>query len=200
MDNRKLGLALVLLCGCVMAPDPRPQASATIASNFHTYSIRRVGLIRLHDDALHRALDRAIRIEFLEASDYLIAPTYTGDLSPEASTTRRSGSPFPLETLPPQALEGLDALLVPEVISSKMSAPQALEVRLDLIACETGLTIWSATAWVDSTNGEAQNRILEWQAQLPGGADGDDLLRLQSILESPERLVRFAVHQLAGLL
>jgi hypothetical protein len=75
-----------------------------------------------------------------------------------------------------------------------------LELRLDLIACETGLTIWSATAWVDSADNEARNRILEWQAQLLGGSGGDDRLRVQSIMESPERLARFAVHQLAGLL
>lgn len=200
MDNRKLGLAMVLLCGCVIAPDPRPLASATIASNFQTYSIRRVGLLRLHDDALHRALDRAIRIEFLEASDYLIAPTYTGALGSGALPERRSGSPFPLEVLPPEVLEGLDALLVPEVIASRTSAPQRLELRLDLIACETGLTIWSATARVDSTDDEVRQRIREWQAQLPGGGGGDDRLRVQSVLESPERLARFAVHQLAGLL
>lgn len=200
MDNRKLGLAMVLLCGCVIAPDPRPLASATIASNFQTYSIRRVGLLRLHDDALHRAVDRAIRIEFLEASDYLIAPTYTGALSSGAPPERRSGSPFPLEFLPPEVLEGLDALLVPEVITSRTSAPQRLELRLDLIACETGLTIWSATARVDSTDDEVRQRIREWQAQLPGGGGGDDRLRVQSVLESPERLARFAVHQLAGLL
>jgi hypothetical protein len=200
MDNRKLGLAMVLLCGCVIAPDPRPLASATIASNFQTYSIRRVGLLRLHDDALHRALDRAIRIEFLEASDYLIAPTYTDALGSGALPERRSGTPFPLEVLPPEVLEGLDALLVPEVITSRTSAPQKLELRLDLVACETGLTIWSATARVDSTDDEVRQRIREWQAQLPGGGGGDDLLRVQSVLESPERLARFAVHQLAGLL
>jgi len=200
MDNRKLGLAMVLLCGCVIAPDPRPLASATIASNFQTYSIRRVGLLRLHDDALHRALDRAVRIEFLEASDYVITPAYTGKLTPSASPERRSGSPFSLDALPPEVLEGLDALLVPQVIASRTRAPQVLELRLDLIACETGLTIWSATAWVDSTDNEARNRILEWQAQLPGGSGGDDRLRVQSIMESPERLARFAVHQLAGLL
>jgi uncharacterized membrane-anchored protein len=75
-----------------------------------------------------------------------------------------------------------------------------LELRLDLIACETGLTIWSATAWVDSADNEARIRILEWQAQLLGGSGGDDRLRVQAIMESPERLARFAVHQLAGLL
>lgn len=197
MDIRKLGIATVVLCGCVIAPDPRPLASATIASDFQTYSIRRVGLLRLHDDDLHRALDRAVRIEFLEASDYVIAPTYVGALSSQAPSERRSGWTLSLEALPPEALEGLDALLIPEVIDINTSDPQRLELRLDLVACETGLTIWSATAWVDSTDRDVWRRIQEWQAQLPGGVlDGDPEL----VLHSPERLVRFAVRQLAGLL
>ena len=197
MDMRKLGLVTVLLCGCVIAPDPRPLATATIVSNFQTYSIRRVGLLRLHDDALHRAMDRAVRIEFLEASDYLLAPTYSVALSAEALPGRGGGVTFSLDSLPPQVLEGLDGLLIPQIIESKTSAPQRLELRLDLIACETGLAIWSATAWVDSTSDEVRRRIRGWQAQLPGSVqDGDPGL----VLQSPERLVRFAVRQLAGLL
>lgn len=197
MDMRKLGFVTVLLCGCVIAPDPRPLATATIVSNFQTYSIRSVGLLRLHDDDLHRALDRAVRIEFLEASDYVIAPTYSGPLSAEAPPGKGGWAIFPLDALPPQALEGLDGLLVPQIIQSKTSDPQRLELRLDLIACETGFTIWSATAWVDSTSDEVRRRIRGWQAQLPGGVkDGDPGL----VLQNPERLVRFAVRQLASLL
>jgi hypothetical protein len=142
-------------------------------------------------------MDRAVRIEFLEASDYLIAPTYSVALSADAPPVRGGRATFSLDALPPQVLEGLDGLLVPQIIENKTSAPQRLELRLDLIACETGLAIWSATAWVDSTSDEVRRRIRGWQAQLPGGVqDGNPGL----VLQNPERLVRFAVRQLAGLL
>ena len=197
MDARLLGVTTVLLWGCVITPDPPPIASATIASNFQAYAIHRVGLVQPRADTLHRSLDRAIRIEFLMASDYQIISVPPSALSGETPLERLRGDYYAMDALRPEVLQGLDALLVPEVIESKTSEPQRLVLRLDLVACETGLTIWSATVSIDGADAAVRHRIEDWQAQLPGGTRDMDPY---AVLESSERLARFAVRQLANLL
>lgn len=195
-------LALVCVAGCAAFETKSTPLLATgrITSDFGTYSIRRVGLLPIptegQDIAGDEALEDAFHAELVASTAYEVVLLDAQDL-----LETKALEPFKRGRYRPETLMELrrrfnvDALAVGSVMTRRVVPPQRLGVQLDLVSCETGATVWSASVLLDAADTETREALEVWSASHTEMAGGADLVML-----SPRRFARFAAWQIAQLL
>ncbi len=141
------------------------------------------------DDPLAGTLAGAVALEFSRASDYSIRRLNTRALGLGPSFRCSIDGNYPVEGLDQVGLSGVDGLLIPKAEGDE--AGNRLRLQIDLVACETGQVVWSATTELNMAERATREALGAWQAarQPLGG------------VRSPSNpLVCFAVSTLADLL
>jgi len=195
------GLLALGLAACQsLPPDPGPLAASTIAADFSTYHLSRVGLLPFHGRDLSPAsaddLQRAFQLELSRVMPYELVLLSEADLEEV-----RSNNPYlhgrydPTTILEVARRYRLDALVIGTVTQSEPYPPQALGLEVELVATETGQALWSASAHLDAGDARVRSRLEIWQASQK--ADGGGRESVQLTLVSPERFARFAAWEIA---
>jgi hypothetical protein len=196
-----LALGAFACAGCRAAPpDPGPLATSAIASDFATYRIARVGLLPFsgRDVDTDGALDlqRAFQLELARVMPYELVPLSSADLDEvEASEPYRRGRHDPRAILELAERYRLDALLFGTVTQLEPYPPQKLGLELELVATETGQSLWTSELQLDAGDARVRQRLDLWQASQK--ADGGGRESVQLTLVSPERFSRFAAWEVA---
>ena len=196
-----LALSALATSGCRAAPpDPGPLATSAIASDFATYRIARVGLLPFsgRDVDADGALDlqRAFQLELARVMPYELVPLSTADLDEvRASEPYRKGRHDPKAILELARRYRLDALLMGTVTQLDPSPPQKMGLELELVATETGQSLWTSELQLDAGDARVRQRLELWQASQK--ADGGGRESVQLTLVSPERFARFAAWEVA---
>lgn len=189
--------------GCLLAPrlEMPALAHAEVASDFETYTLRRVGLMPIaglpDDPRLAESFRAALQSELSRSAPYELV-TLT-DLQLEAvddSEPYLRGAYQPRTILELSHRYQLDGLLFPTVTQQRNFPPQELGVVLDLVATETGLAVWSARLYLDANDPDVVTGLKVYY----GIGDEDASHPWELALLSPERYARFAAYQLALLL
>ncbi len=198
----RASLCALLLAGCASAPPvPEILGSAEIVSDFHTYELRRVGLMPLAceslDTDLREAIETALLTELDAATAFEIVRLEEADLG-EVPTSQpyRTGSYQPETILALARRYHLDGLLLGTLTDQQFFAPMRLGLQLDLVAAETGLAIWTASVQLDTSRVDVKQSLDAWsQVHLGESETGTHIAHI-----SPARLARFAAWQIASLL
>jgi len=197
-----LGLVALGLLGCqTTLPDPGPLASSSIAADFPTYRIARVGLLPFAGRGLGvegaANLQRAFQLELSRVMPYELVPLAASDLDEvRSSEPYRRGRYEPRAILEVAQRYRLDALLIGTVTQHEPYPPQALGLELELVATETGQPLWTASVHLDAGDARVRARLELWQATHK--ADGGGRESVQLTLVSPERFARFAAWEVAS--
>jgi hypothetical protein len=204
---RRALLSVALCAGlgsCVMTrADVGNLAQASVASDFHSYGLKRVGLLPFQGEGLDidsaRELQAAFATELSAGSDLEIVPLASADLEEVAkSEPFRRGSIKPATVLALARRYRLDGLFAGTVTEVRGYAPQRLCVDLDLVASETGVAIWSASAHLDASDERVRLGLEQWIRKSHGGTNANEGLEIY--LMSPRRFAQFAAAQIAALL
>lgn len=196
-----LALGALAALGCRAAPpDPGPLATSAIAADFASYRIARVGLLPFSGSDVdpESALDlqRAFQLELARVMPYELVPLGSHDLDEvEASEPYRRGRHDPRTILELARRYRLDALVIGTVTQLEPYPPQKLGLELELVATETGQSLWTAELQLDAGDARVRQRLDLWQASHK--ADGGGRESVQLTLVSPERFARFAAWEIA---
>ena len=197
-----LGLAAAAAVACNAVPAAAPLASARVASDMESYTIRRVGLLppagaRLTPDQ-GRDLRSAFFAEFSATSDFEIVSLTETDLEaiPSMEPYRR-GDYRPRTILSIARRYRVDALLIPTVTDLQSHPPQRLGLSVDLVSTETGQALWTSSVQLDAAQQRVRRGLEAWCRRQAG--DVTDTTWELTLL-SPRRFARFAAHQLAATL
>ncbi len=207
MTNRLRALIVLsltsILGGCVGPATVPAIGSARIASDFESYSIRRVGFVPFRP--LHgaqstagdvRAMETSFHAEFSTATPYDIVPLNASDLAEILPT-----EPFRRGWYPPEAIVAmrdryrLDAILIGSVTARRLTPPLVLGAQLDLVSCETGQTIWSSDILLDASSANTRLALETWADRELGQEHAASIA-----LMSPRRFAHFAAFQMARML
>jgi len=199
-----LGLSVLLLGACVSAPRGVPVlGSATLAEDFDSYTIRRVGVVPFSgtDDftpAESTELTAAVFGELSSVSSYEVVPLATNDLA-EVPTSQpyRRGWYRPETVLGIARRYQLDAILIGTVTDRQCFPPQRLAISVDLVAAETGMVIWSSAVQLDASQARTRRAVESWARIHLGAAEENEW---ELILLQPRRFMRFAAFQVSELL
>lgn len=177
-------------------------AHASVTSDFQSYGLKRVGLLPFQGEAIDvqagRELQAAFATELSTGSGLEIVPLSQADLEEVAkSEPFRRGSIKPATVLALAKRFRLDGLFTGTVTDLRGYAPLRLCVDLDLIASETGLSVWSASAHLDASDERVQRGLEQWVKKSRSAAadEGSEIY-----LMSPRRFAQFAAAQIAALL
>ncbi len=178
-------------------------ANAEVTNDFHTYTIRRVGLMPFSGKDLQGAQSQAFQLSFFgevsQSTPYEIVLLEPEDLEEiELSEPYRRGWYRPRTIIQLARRYSLDAILFGTVTRQQFFPPQELSLQVDMVASETGMVIWSSKVHLDASD----PRVLDGLRLFYGHNDlgeGDDQ-SWQLALLSPERFSRFAAFQIASLL
>ena len=192
------------LCACVTTrANVGNLAQASVASDFHTYGLKRVGLLPFQGEGLDsdsaRELQSAFVTELTTGTGLEVVPLTAADLEEVAkSEPFRRGSIKPATVLALSKRYRLDGLFTGTVSDVRGYAPQRLCVDLDLVASETGIAIWSASAHLDASDERVRLGLEQWIEKTHGGTNANEGLEIY--LMSPRRFAQFAAAQIAALL
>lgn len=195
---------VALAFGCATAPQVQPSlATAHVVQDFSSYSLRRVGLVPFggvalepeHAEALQAALNNALS----EAVSFEIVMLGDFDLEeiPRAEPSRK-GWVKPDTVLAIARRYNLDGIFVGTVTQLQSYTPQKLGLSVDLVAAETGLSVWTASVELDASQARVQEAIHAWYAQSRAsqpGSEGEEIYLL-----SPRRFAEFACAEIARML
>lgn len=205
MKRALLALAFgALLAGCASTrADVGNLAHASVTNDFHTYGLRRVGLLPFQGACLDgesaRDLQAAFATELSTGSGFEIVPLTAADLEEiTKSEPFRRGSIKPATVLALSKRFRLDGLFAGTVTDARGYTPLRLCVDLDLIASETGLSIWSASAQLDASDERVRRGLEQWLLKSRSGASANEGAEIY--LMSPRRFAQFAAAQVAALL
>lgn len=199
----RLALLCLIACasvGCVAADGRASElAHAEADSDFESYHLRRVGLVPFAGKTLDREHARMLQAAFLH--EFAINTPFEIVMLEESamqevvsSEPYRRGRLKPLTVLELSRRYSLDGILMGTVTHVNAYPPQVLGVEMDLIACETGLPIWSSRVQMDASDVRVRNGLAEYarEQERTGDPRGAALA-----LISPTRFARFAAHQVA---
>ncbi len=205
MRRALLPLALGLgLAACVSTrANVGNLAHASVTSDFQTYGLKRVGLLPFQGEAIdaegQRELEAAFATELSAGSGLEIVPLSTADLEEvQKSEAFRRGSIKPATVLALAKRIRLDGLFTGTVTDMRGYAPLRLCIDIDLVASETGLSIWSASAQLDASDERVRHGLEQWihtsRSSSPS-SEGTEIYMM-----SPRRFAQFAAAQIAALL
>lgn len=196
-----VGLALTLASACsVLGSSPEPLASSALASDFSSYRIARVGILpftgRDLDEHSAQRLQRSFQLELGRVMPYELIPLGPIDMEEVLhSDPYRRGRYHPRTILEIAERFRLDALLVGSVSQLEPYPPQSIALALEMVASETGLSIWSASVHLDAADADVRARLERWQSSQR--SEGGKRESVQLALSSPERFMRFAAWEVA---
>ncbi|HVS18844.1 MAG TPA: hypothetical protein VMT18_09620, partial [Planctomycetota bacterium] len=204
---RHVALAAVLVAALAagscssLTPDPGPLATSVVARDFATYSLVRVGVppLRAPDvDAANRAaLQAALVAELSAVMPYELVPLDLDDLvEVDAQDAFRRGRYDTRAVLETARRYRLDGLVLGTVTHYQPYPPQALGMEVELVAIETGATLWSSSLQLDAADAKVRARLDRWQNDHKSG--GGNRESAQLTLVSPERFARFAASEIAA--
>lgn len=194
-------LMLTALAGCASnAPHAVPLATARVAADFESYPLRRVGLLPFCGEKMAEEQSAALQGAFLNEihrrTAFEVVPLNPVDLEeiPESE-------PFRVGWIQPRTVidlahrYSLDAILIGTVTDRQYFVPQRLGVQLDMVAAETGVSIWSATVHLDASHEEVRQGIEAWFNEHKADVASGETWELA--LLSPRRFAQFAAFQIA---
>lgn len=198
--------ALCALAGCQSLPSgqmPPSLARTRIASDYPTYSLRRVGLLPFSgaglDPARAQELQSAFCFELTRRAPYEVVVLDSQQLAEIDPSRPYERGVYSTRTVLETARRfRLDGLLVGTVTHMQSYAPQTLGMQLELVAAETGLVIWSAAVDLDTADAPVRRSIDTYQSlrRDESGEQGD----VEVVLLSPASLMRFAAGEVARTL
>ena len=194
------GLALAS-CASVEVAE-RDFASASVASDFDSYRLRRVGLVPFRGESISledaQELRSALFAEIESTSPFEVVPLEGDDLAeiPNSDPYRR-GAYKPRTIIEIARRYRLDAILVGTVTDRQPFAPQRIGLQLDMVAAETGMVIWDASVHLDAGREDVREQLRLWSELSQGELSSDEW---KLILISPRRFARFASYQLGKAL
>lgn len=201
-----MALGALLMSSCQTIIHPRaieaPQlAVAKSAADFHSYRISRVGLLPVTGSELHPEeaveLQEIFYTEFSESASFELVQLDLADLAEVTeSEPYLRGAYRPETVLEISKRFRLDALLVPSVTHRQSFPPQKLNMHLDLVAAETGMTIWSSAVALQADRPDVVKGI---EALYGNGLPMSDDSWATALL-SPSQFARFGVWQMARAL
>lgn len=208
MSASKASLLLLLslaLCACISTTrQVEHLATARIAPDFETYALERVGLVPLLgrplDPEQGEVLHSAIYTELSRQTPYEIVPLDAHDLeSIEVDDPYIRGRYDPALIIDLSRRFHLDAIVVATVTDYQYFTPQRLSLHLNLVAAETGASIWSSSVHLDGADEKVQRAIRTFyesnEALEESGGQGWEIAIL-----SPRLFARFGVWQALRLL
>ena len=199
---RVLALCLVagVALGCMSSKNTsRELAQAEADSDFESYHLRRVGLVPFAGQTVDREHARMLQAAFLH--EFSVNTTFEVVMLEEnamvevaESNPYRRGRLKPMTVLELSRRYSLDGILMGTVTHMNAYPPQMLGIEMDLIACETGLPIWSSRVQMDASDVRVRNGLGEYaRAQERTGTPRGDVLALIS----PTRFARYAAYEVA---
>jgi hypothetical protein len=195
-------LAALLATACrSLAPDPGPLATSVVAADLATYSLVRVGVPPFQapgvDAANRLALQGALVAELSAVMPYELVPLDEDDLvEVDGHDAFRRGRYDTRAVLEVARRYRLDALVLGTVTHYQPYPPQALGLEVELVAIETGATLWSSSLQLDAADARVRARLDRWQNDYKSG--GGNRESVQLTLVSPERFARFAAAEVAA--
>jgi hypothetical protein len=195
------------LAACTTAPtrqDAALFATAKVVTDFESYKLNRVGLLPLlHDDLLAEQsapIQAGFLAEFSRSTPFEVVCLDNEDLAEiPGSDPYRRGWYDPRTIIALSRRYQLDAVFVGTLADTQFFAPQRISVQVDLVACETGASIWTGAVHLDASDSSVRESLMMWREDSSSdayrGSEPNDLA-----LISPRRFARFAAWQLAQLL
>lgn len=198
-----IGAATLCAASCQTILHPRAieapaLASAKVASDYQTYHLKRVGVLPVDGGEISadesRELQHIVFNEFNELVDFELVMLSRGDLAEVVSSEPYLRGGYRGETvLGISKRFNLDGILVTTVSQRQSYPPQKLNMQADLVATETGMTIWHGAVTLQADRPEVRLGVEAYYGNgLPMSDDS-----WTSALLSPSRFARFGVWQLA---
>lgn len=201
--------AFALACAACAAapkmklPEAPPLASAERSSDFDTYRMRRVGLLPFRTAGAEsltpqraRELQQVFMTELGRVTGYEIVLLDVQDLDGvQKSDPLRRGWYDPRTVIELGQRYTLDGLFAGTLTQSRVYVPQVLALQLELVAIETGRTIWSASLALDAGSEQVQKSIAVWCNNQRDSLVTDETPEL--VLLSPQRFARYAAWEVA---
>ena len=204
--KRLIALGLLALPSCGLLEDQRVDhlATAQVTSDFATYDLHRVGLMPFSGrdlDVDHaQTLQSAFFTEFSLQTPFEVVPLNRRDLEEvrrtEAYVRGRYESAMVIDLA---RRFRFDAVLVGTVVDCQVFSPQRLSVQVDLVATETGGTIWSSAVQLDATSPRVRE-ALEAYYRSSDAVETEDGQGWELALLSPRLFAQFAAWQVAKML
>ncbi len=174
-------------------------ASADVTNDYATYDIRRVGLLPFGGKRVTEDQRAEFQLAFLseigQSTPYEVVLLAPEDLEEvERSEPYRRGWYRPRTIIQISDRYSLDAILFGTVTQQRTFPPQLLTLRMDMVAAETGLVVWSGSVHLDADDQRVVDGLKIYYA------NEEDDQGWQLALLSPERFARFAAFQVACLL
>ncbi|QDU86460.1 hypothetical protein Pla163_36110 [Planctomycetes bacterium Pla163] len=203
-----IALTALLLPACATPPNEVPLfARAQLATDFDTYVIRRVGVLPVRLPAVGgRAMDpRSAFMQNWFASQVELSTPYEVIAISEAEMRdvpdldpRRSGRHDVEAVLGLARRFELDGLILVDVADQHPYPPQRIALHAELVACETGATIWSSDVHLDAREPRVRAGLEAYVVRTDGTEFGAE--RTDVALLSPRSFAEFALWQLAQML
>lgn len=205
-----LATSLLLVAGLssacqVLAPtrsiEAPALASAKAASDFQSYRLGRVGVLPVGGGGMSADEARAIQeicfTEFSERAGFELVLLSVADLEEvQISEPFRRGFYQPETVLGISRRYKLDGLLVSTVSHRQVFPPQKLNMQVDLVSSDTGMTIWSSAIALQADRAEVRLGVEAFYGNgLPVTDDS-----WGTALLSPSQFTRFGVWQMARAL
>lgn len=184
-------------------------ATGRVAADFTSYSLHRIGVLPFEgegseglDDESSRSLQAAFTAAIARRSSAEIVSLSSADLEAiHADDPFRTGRVDPKAILTLAHRANLDAICVGRVTEKRGYAPQRLGLAVELLACDTGLSIWSSSVHLDASEERVRSVLEAWCAAERGsdGTTGGATEGPEVYLLSPRRFGEFAAAQVARL-
>lgn len=197
--------ALSTLSSCRVifgARDVPMLARSTVATDYATYPIQRVGLMPAvgggEDRAMTIALEEGLVSEMTRTTPFEVVRLGSVELEEVRDSHPYRNGHYDLDTIIDVARRyRLDAVAFPTVVQQRFFTPIVLAVQMDLVAAETGLVIWSGSVHLDGQDAAVREGLEIYFSREDGSVGGQDW---SVALLSPSRYARFAAYQLARLM
>lgn len=195
-----LACLVTLAPACITMESLPPLARWSSAADYHTYHLRRVGLLPFGGPTLDRehseTLQAAFLLELGQSAPFEIVRLTEADLAEiKSSEPYRRGTYQPRTLLELSERFRLDAVLLGTITQASVYPPQLLGLELDLVSCETGMALWNSSLHIDASDASVRRYLETFQRsqETTGTWQGG----VQLTLISPSRFARFAAHEVA---
>ena len=179
-----------------------PVARARVASDYGSYSLRRVGVLPFEGAAIEidhgKELQASFVAELSTQVSWEIVSLTAADLEelPQHDSLRR-GRGKPEAILELARRYRLDGIIV-GTVAELSTWPQArVGIEVDLVASETGLAIWSGRVQVDAAQQLTREHLQRWLDDTRAEHAATESAEVW--LMSPRRFSQFAAAQVADL-
>jgi hypothetical protein len=179
-------------------------ATAQIASDFNSYTLHRVGLLPIVGRELGpehaKLLQGALYTELSLQTPFEIVPLSERDLEhmlPMDGFIRGRYDPAMVIELARRFR--FDAMLIGTVVDYSFYSPLRLSLQMDMVATETGASIWSSSVQLDANSMRVKNAV-EAYHRSSAGIEAEDGNGWELSLLSPKLFAQFGAWQIASML